>query len=136
MVVRIRFARHGTRNNPIFHIVAINQRQARDAKPIEKLGIYDPKSGPTQPKRIEWSVDRIRYWLGVGAQPSKSVVRLLDMVLFEFTQPNLVWADIVSSFCRRTSFLRMQSTNVTRIRPHLGQYLLQKPILPLYEVIP
>lgn len=31
-------------------------------------------------KTIEWSVDRIRYWLHVGALPSKSVVKLLEMV--------------------------------------------------------
>jgi small subunit ribosomal protein S16 len=31
-------------------------------------------------KTVEWSVDRIKYWLGVGALPSKTVVRLLEMV--------------------------------------------------------
>lgn len=125
MVVRIRLARHGTRNNPFYHLVAIRDKAARDARPIEKLGEYDPiprpKENSNQPvqawqqvgvssssasssyrksdlnkpiltsglekfdstkleKRIEWNVERIHYWLGVGAQPSKPVARLLDRV--------------------------------------------------------
>ncbi|KAG8765731.1 37S ribosomal protein S16, mitochondrial [Serendipita sp. 401] len=100
MPVRLRLARHGTRNNPFYHIVAINQRQARNAKPLELLGVYDPiprvpetrkKTYPemhatsTKPdhgvatKRIEWSVDRIKHWIKQGAQPSDSVLKLLAM---------------------------------------------------------
>ncbi|KAJ1304588.1 hypothetical protein OPQ81_005730 [Rhizoctonia solani] len=84
-VVRLRLARHGQRNKPFYHVVAINVRKARDAKPIEKLGEYDPvpKPLPDNPnvteKRITWDADRIRYWLGVGAQPSETVARLLEM---------------------------------------------------------
>ncbi|KAE8232945.1 hypothetical protein CF326_g2018 [Tilletia indica] len=177
MVVRLRLARHGTRNNPFYHIVAIHNKKRRNALPIEKLGEYDPiprwrpvptptsAAGPssavaaraertppsassssssstaapaptgsaavanTPPprsmaqvadvlvqeraqgssststkaqlaeqarpgygllmtsglaselrleKRIEWNEERIRYWIRVGAQPSKPVARLLD----------------------------------------------------------
>ncbi|KAF8898843.1 ribosomal protein S16 domain-containing protein [Infundibulicybe gibba] len=80
MPIRLRLALHGTRHNRIFHLVAIDQRQRRDAKPAETLGIYNPhmKDGQAH-KTIEWSVDRIRYWLHVGATPSKSVVKLLEM---------------------------------------------------------
>jgi small subunit ribosomal protein S16 len=48
---------------------------------MELLGIYDPtlKLGDTH-KTVKWSVDRIKYWLGVGALPSKSVVKLLECV--------------------------------------------------------
>ena len=105
MVVRIRLARHGTRNNPFHHIVVINQRVARNAKPIELVGVFDPiPRAPETPfpkypfqkdgtllksstlpdiekvKRVEWSAERIKYWISVGAQPSKAVMRLLDMV--------------------------------------------------------
>lgn len=117
MVVRLRLARHGTRNNPFYHLVAIQNTKARDARPIEKLGEYDPVPRPvrqaprtpvTHPrsedrpgyngevigsgiasavrmeKRIEWNEQRIRYWLGTGAQPSKPVARLLDRVCVVF----------------------------------------------------
>jgi len=79
MVVRLRFALHGRRHRQVFHLVAINSLKARDAKPIETLGIYDPAMTFAKHKTVEWSVDRIRYWLGVGALPSKTVVRLLEM---------------------------------------------------------
>ncbi|KAJ6509441.1 ribosomal protein S16 domain-containing protein [Mycena vitilis] len=80
MPMRIRLAMHGRAHRRIFHLVAINQRSRRDAKPAEILGIYNPHLGPTDGhKTFEWSVDRIRYWLHVGAVPSKSVVKLLEL---------------------------------------------------------
>ncbi|KAF8592089.1 ribosomal protein S16 [Ramaria rubella] len=80
MTVRLRMSIHGKRNNRIFHMVAIDLRKRRDAKPIETLGIYQPalKHGDRE-KRIEWSVERIRYWLSMGAQPSKTFERLLNL---------------------------------------------------------
>lgn len=42
MVVRLRLARHGTKKNPFYHVVAIRDKAPRDARPIEKLGEYDP----------------------------------------------------------------------------------------------
>ncbi|TBU34631.1 ribosomal protein S16 domain-containing protein [Dichomitus squalens] len=80
MAVRIRMAMHGLRNNRILHIVAVNQRQRRNAKPIELLGIYNPHLNPGEStKTIQWSVQRLKYWLNVGATPSKTVTKLLQM---------------------------------------------------------
>jgi len=80
MTVRLRMSIHGKRNNRIFHLVAIDLRKRRDAKPIEMLGIYQPalKPGETE-KRVEWSVERIKYWLQMGAQPSKTFERLMTL---------------------------------------------------------
>ena len=82
MPVRLRFSLHGRRNNRIFHLVATDLRKRRDAKPIELLGIYDPRLGLGQEhKTMHWSVERILYWLEKGgAQPSKPVVKLLEKV--------------------------------------------------------
>lgn len=72
---------HGPRNRRIFHINVVEGRKRRDAKPAELLGIYDPHVPVGEnTKKIQWSVDRIRYWLSVGAQPSTSVVKLLELV--------------------------------------------------------
>ncbi|KAJ4486017.1 ribosomal protein S16 [Lentinula aciculospora] len=81
MPMRLRLAVHGLRHDRVFHLVAINQRVRRNGKPTELLGIYDPrvKPGGKNHKTMEWSVGRIRYWLDVGAIPSKSVVKLLNM---------------------------------------------------------
>ncbi|KAG5647648.1 hypothetical protein DXG03_009001 [Asterophora parasitica] len=80
MPVRLRFSLHGTRRNRICHLVAVEQGARRDAKPTELLGIYNryPAKGEAQ-KTVEWSVDRIRYWLNVGAVPTKSVAKLLEL---------------------------------------------------------
>ena len=81
MAVRLRMAVHGVRNNRIFHLVAVNQRQRRNVKPIELLGVYNPRLKPGEStKTIEWSVQRIQYWLGVGATPTTTVAKLLEMV--------------------------------------------------------
>ncbi|KAJ3507283.1 hypothetical protein NLJ89_g6388 [Agrocybe chaxingu] len=80
MPVRIRMAMHGQAHRKLFHIVAINSKLRRDAKPAELLGIYDPHAfDERNPRVVRWSVDRIRYWLSVGAVPSKSVTRLLEL---------------------------------------------------------
>lgn len=79
--VRLRLALHGHRHNRIFHLVAATASRARDSVPIETLGIFDPRlKAGEEYKTVEWSVDRIRYWLRQGAEPSVAVVKLLTMV--------------------------------------------------------
>jgi len=79
--MRLRFALHGTCRNRIFHLVAIEQGKRRDARPTELLGVYNRYMKVDESKKtVEWSVDRIRYWLHVGAIPTKSVVKLLELV--------------------------------------------------------
>ena len=82
MPVRLRLSLHGNRNNRIFHLVAIDLRKRRDAKPIELLGVYDPRLRLGQEhKTVQWSTERITYWLEKGgALPSKPVVKLLEWV--------------------------------------------------------
>jgi small subunit ribosomal protein S16 len=91
MPVRLRLSLHGHRNNRIFHLVAIDLRKRRDAKPIELLGIYDPRLRLGQEhKTMHWSVERIKYWLERGgALPSKPVVKLLERVRVSFFSPGL-----------------------------------------------
>lgn len=62
-------------------MVAVDKLARRNAKPIETLAIFDPrvKQGETQ-KTVQWSVERIRYWLKHGAEPTESVIKLLNMV--------------------------------------------------------
>lgn len=67
-----------------------NRRSGRQKKPLEVLGVYDPiPRHPTMPdgqvltdqakiKKISINVDRVKYWLSVGAQPTDHVQRLLS----------------------------------------------------------
>ncbi|TVY48544.1 Ribosomal protein S16, mitochondrial [Lachnellula occidentalis] len=85
MVVKIRLARFGRRKAPFYNIVVAQARTARNSKPIEVLGTYDPipkppADGEGKPfKDIRLDTARAKYWLGVGAQPSDPAWRLLSM---------------------------------------------------------
>lgn len=76
MATKIRLKRFGKKRNPFYRIVVIDSRKARDGKSIEEIGIYHPTR---QPSIIEVDSDRAQYWLGVGAQPSDTVLRLLKL---------------------------------------------------------
>jgi small subunit ribosomal protein S16 len=74
VAVRLRLMRTGRRGAPSYRIVAIDSRKKRDGKFLEILGHYNPR---TEPADIGIKEERIRYWLGVGAQPSETVRSLL-----------------------------------------------------------
>jgi len=75
-VVRLRMKSLGRRHRPFFRICAMDSRTPRDGRSIEELGHYDPMSSNAETQTV-LNVDRIRYWLGVGAQPSLKVQALL-----------------------------------------------------------
>lgn len=76
-MVRIRLRRQGAKKQPTYRVVVADQRAPRDGRIIENIGHYDPR---TEPETVNIDVERARYWLGVGAQPSESVARLLKAV--------------------------------------------------------
>ena len=76
MAVKIRLKRMGKIRNAQYRIVVMDSRTKRDGRAIEELGIYQPKSDPSV---IEVKSERALYWLGVGAQPSETVVKLLTL---------------------------------------------------------
>jgi small subunit ribosomal protein S16 len=75
VAVKIRLLRMGKIRNPQYRIVVADSRTKRDGRAIEYVGIYQPKEDPSV---IEVKSDRVQYWLGVGAQPSEAVQRLLE----------------------------------------------------------
>ena len=72
-MVRIRLARFGRKKRPFYRIVVTDSRKRRDSGWIESIGYYNPL---TDPKTIEIDMDRLNYWLGVGAQMSDRVSKL------------------------------------------------------------
>jgi small subunit ribosomal protein S16 len=74
LAVKIRLTRVGTRNDPVWRVVAADQRSPRDGRFIEVLGHYNPQ---TNPSTIELDEARVRAWLAHGAQPSGTVKQLL-----------------------------------------------------------
>ena len=77
MSVRIRLARGGAKKRPFYRIVAADSRSPRDGRFLEKLGTYNPLLPSDSPERVTLDEERIRYWLGNGAQVSDRVHRFL-----------------------------------------------------------
>ena len=75
-MVVIRLARGGSKKRPFDNIVVANSQQRRDVRFIEKVGFYNPvASGAAESLRV--AADRVSYWVGVGAQLSPTVTRLV-----------------------------------------------------------
>lgn len=73
-MLRIRLRRTGQKHQPSYRVVIADKNARRDGDFVEIVGHYNPR---TEPSTIVLDEDRIRYWIGVGAQPSDTVHRLL-----------------------------------------------------------
>ncbi|PPR26698.1 MAG: 30S ribosomal protein S16, partial [Alphaproteobacteria bacterium MarineAlpha9_Bin4] len=78
MSVKIRLSRHGAKKRPYYRIVVADIRAPRDGKFIEKVGTFDPLKEKTDESRLNLEIDRIKHWLGNGAQPTDTVHRFLS----------------------------------------------------------
>lgn len=76
MAVKIRLKRLGKIRVPQYRVVVVDERKKRDGRVIEEIGLYRPKEDPSF---IQITSDRAQYWLGVGAQPSDAVAKLLKI---------------------------------------------------------
>lgn len=74
MAVRIRLTRVGATKRPSYRVVAIDRRRPRDGRALEILGFYDPL---TEPATVRLETEKIKAWIGKGAQPSEMVTRLM-----------------------------------------------------------
>ena len=73
-MLRIRLRRVGKKKAPAYRIVVADSRSPRDGKFIEVLGLYDPL---TDPVTVNVDAEKVRNWVGKGAQPSETVERLM-----------------------------------------------------------
>lgn len=78
MPLRIRLTRGGAKKNPHYRVVVADGRSPRDGRFLERVGTYHPLLAKDDPERVKLDVDRIKYWLERGAQPSDRVSRFLD----------------------------------------------------------
>lgn len=62
--------RIGAKNSPVFRIVVADGRSPRDGKFIEEIGTYNPRQ---KGENVKMNLDRIKYWVSKGAQPSETV---------------------------------------------------------------
>ena len=78
MSVALRLSRGGSKKRPYYKVVVSNSRSPRDGKYLEQVGTYNPLLAKDDENRVRLIEDRVRYWLGVGAQPTDRVARMLD----------------------------------------------------------
>ncbi len=78
MATKIRLARGGTKKRPFYRIVVADVRSPRDGRFIEIVGRYNPMLSKDADNRVELNEERIKHWLGHGAQPTDRVLRFLD----------------------------------------------------------
>lgn len=75
MAAIIRLSRHGKKGQAFYHIVVADSRYARDARFIEKLGTYNPR---TNPVTVDIKFDRAVEWVSKGAKPSDTTRTILS----------------------------------------------------------
>ncbi len=78
MAMKIRLARGGSKKRPFYRVVAADSRMPRDGRFIEKLGTYNPLLPKDSEERVKLDLDRVKYWMDQGAQPSDRVSRFLE----------------------------------------------------------
>ena len=95
MAIKIRLARGGSKKRPFYRIVAAASRMPRDGRYIEKLGTYNPLLPKDSETRVVMNLDRVKHWLGEGAQPTDRVSRMLEAadVLPKKTRANMTKAE-------------------------------------------
>ena len=86
MATKIRLRRTGTTNLALYRIVVADTRSPRDGRFIETLGNYDPRKEGND--KITVNMERVNYWIGVGAQLTESVKTLLKGHGLELPQKN------------------------------------------------
>ena len=78
MAMKIRLARGGSKKRPFYRVVAADARMPRDGRFIEKLGTYNPLLAKDSEERVKLDLNRVKHWLGQGAQPTDRVARMLE----------------------------------------------------------
>lgn len=73
----LRLARGGAKKSPFYRIVVADSRKPRDGQFIERLGTFNPLLAKDNAQRVVLNTERAKYWVGVGAQPSDRVNKLL-----------------------------------------------------------
>lgn len=74
-MVKIRLRRMGAKKAPYYRIVVADSRSPRDGRFIEEIGTYDPMADGAA--KITVDMDRAKYWIANGAQPTDTVRGLL-----------------------------------------------------------
>lgn len=86
-MVKIRLARHGAKKQPFYHLTVADEAAARDGRFIERVGFYNPVAkGQETPLRVD--LERVDYWLSVGAQATDRAGQLISVARRAAAEPS------------------------------------------------
>ncbi len=77
MALKIRLTRQGAKKRPFYRIVVADARSPRDGRYLEIVGTYNPMLAKESGERVKLNEERIKHWLGTGAQPTDRVEKFL-----------------------------------------------------------
>ena len=80
MALKIRLSRGGSKKRPFYRIVVAEASAPRDGRYVERVGHYNPMVAKDNDQRLVVNGDRVKHWLGLGAQPTERVQKLLSTV--------------------------------------------------------
>ena len=80
MALKIRLSRGGSKKRPFYRIVVAEASAPRDGRYVERVGHYNPMVAKDNDQRLVVNGDRVKHWLGLGAQPTERVQKLLSSV--------------------------------------------------------
>lgn len=72
MAVKLRLARRGSKKRPVYHIIAADERDRRDGRFLQQVGLYDPRGNS-----LAVNEEVAGKWLQRGAQMTPTVKKLL-----------------------------------------------------------
>lgn len=73
-MLAIRLMRMGAKKSPTYRVVVKEKLSKRDGAYLENVGTYNPTRNPAE---INLNMERVRYWIAKGAQPTDTVQRLI-----------------------------------------------------------
>ena len=79
-MVKIRLTRLGAKKRPFYRVIVADSKSRRDGPFIEILGTYDPLK---EPKEIKLDLERAKFWIGNGAQPTATAMKLMKKAGYE-----------------------------------------------------
>ena len=78
MALKIRLSRGGAKKRPFYKIVVAEALSPRDGKFVERLGSYNPMVPKDHAERLVLDVERAKYWISKGAQPTLRVAKMIS----------------------------------------------------------
>lgn len=105
-MLRIRMTRMGGKKDPHYRVVVAERRGPRDGRFVESVGYYNPAMNPV---RLNLDLERVDYWIGIGAQPSETVRSLIRKVKSQEEAPAKVLETVAKDKAEKAAVVEVDA---------------------------